>query len=260
MVKRDRWVTAVYTSEWGFLLHLPYFIDLEPAGQSRSAGHTPSYAFVTFVFVARLVCNAVCLHALYWQPEAAAAQILHLTVVSGLVIASVVLHLISYCHTRFHLAMHTPSLPAQPMLYAAAHFSLLNFVLDLPGHNVPAVTLSHLTIVLVNIVCAALLAFTALTVEPIQEAWWCYTSDDVRDYKYGMCPKPCAEDMRTQFCAGVNFDPVCHNAPATQCRVEDAIPHDILAEWTHIARQAMAAMAGLYLFTIKDKLVYYRTL
>jgi hypothetical protein len=257
----DKWTTAVYWSEVSYLVHLPFFINLSPKGYSHKT-HKPSGLFTALIFVARNIINVLVALLLYGShlnddiKEGHEHKGIGWTI-AILLIASTALYLVSYIHTRYHFMNLNRQAEIQIPIYVLSHFSLVNYCIDTPGYKVPTVKLSHFTIVAVNIIAVAIVAFDYFTVEPIQRAWWCYVGNDYENYIYGTCPPPnnnkdiFGHSTQSGICAA--FPPY----PYVDCTKEQ-ITNDVLAKQITWSKIALAFTMVIYIFSIVDKITYYK--
>lgn len=157
------------------------------------------------------------------------------------------LYLFTYLHHRLHYGLRK-HIPVDPLLYAVAHVSILNYILDLPGRRIPTAKLTHVLIVATNIVAAIVLIFTLHTITPIQRAWGCYDPqfvDDLSDYDRGMCPAD--EDSNAN---------ICTERPFVNCEVD--FGDNTFHKEIHYATQASMVALVLYALSIGDKLTFYK--
>ena len=166
------WYDAVFVSELGFFLHLPYWIDM-------SGTKAPRW-LLKYVMVIRVLLNGVAMSVLLSDGHAFVGWLL--------LAISAVLYFLTYviivARTRdFDVAV-------QPALYGLSHISATNFLFDTPGRNIRAVRLSHAVVAVGSPFVVAVLLFTTATVTPLSEAWGCYDPafiESLEDYKYGTC-------------------------------------------------------------------------
>ena len=209
---------ADHSAELGILLHLPHFIDHEPAHRKLK----------NVVFVVRMVCNA------------AAATILLLVddqsmVGWAMVLVSLAIHFLSFLISRFFVTAP----PIHPRLYRLAHVGLLNFVLDTPGRGIPTVRRSHSLIVVLSLVAVAALTFTWFLISPIQKAWHCYDPAyiaSLEDYRFGVC----------------DGGSICRRKEIN-CNDNSSI----FANEVHYTVQGMAILFTIHLAAVGPKIDYY---
>ena len=242
------WTTAVYTSEVGFLLHLPVFI------QYNDDAYTPSPNFTLGIFTTRMLIHAVALPLLLWDARdglwswQAADSILYGThSVLGwyLMAGSAFLYVVSYVHHLVHVAIRK-SHPIAPNLYAASHISILNFLFDLPGRGVSTCRVTHALVIIINLLAGAVLVATWFTATPLRAAWGCYDPafiHSLKDYNRGLCTK----DANAAICA---------ERPYTNC--EQNFERDMFNVILHGAIVAIAVSLVLYTMSLSAKFTFYR--
>lgn len=243
------WADAVFTSELGFLLHFPIF--LKYGTQQRPAG-----ALELFIFFARCGIHTIALPLLVWdarqdlwswQTLNSALHGTHSRTAWLLLLVSLGLYLLSYAIHKFKQPSKTVH-AVQPVLYGTAHVSVLNFLLDLPGRNVPTARRTHTLLVLVNLVAGSVLFVTYATATPLQKAWGCYQPSlirSLRDYNRGMCPGDPTSTAN-----------ICTERPYTNC--EEMFEVDVFGVVKHYAMQALTLGLIVYVFSISSKLSFYK--
>lgn len=171
----------------------------------------------------------------------------HSKVAWTLIAVSAGLYAFTYLHHRLHYALRK-HIPVDPTLYAIAHVSIVNFILDLPGRGIPSARFTHVLIVAINIVAAITLLFTLHTVTPIQKAWGCYDPQFVSglaDYDRGMCPVD--RDSNAN---------ICTERPYVNCEMD--FGDNTFHKEIHYATQAGMVALVLYALSIGDKLTFYK--
>ena len=165
---------------------------------------------------------------------------------SWMLLASFLLYVVQYLHMRHHLvriAIHYPGdietlLPRH--MYFVAHFSVVNFLLDLPDVNVPVTKFTRLFVVVTNLVAGSVLAVAVLLQEPMTLAWGCYPPyESYRNYDFGMCPRA-VDDPQDPL------PPVC-DQPGVECGIATQRWGNIFAHDIHIAAMALVASFIVYL-------------
>lgn len=243
------WADAVFTSELGFVLHLPIFIQYSGAPQ-------PASVVELFIFFTRLGLHSIALPLLVWDSRKtlwswetlnSALHGTHTHTAWTLLVVSFGLYLFAYAIHKYKRPSDTAH-AVQPVLYGTAHLSVLNFLLDLPGRNVPTARRSHTLLVLVNFVAGCVLFVVYATATPLQEAWGCYQPsliNSLRDYNRGLCPGDPTSTAN-----------ICTERPYTNC--EEMFEVDVFGKVKHYALQAITLGAVVYLFSVNSKLSFYK--
>lgn len=243
------WALAVFTSEIGFFLHFPIFIQY-------STDQRPAGILGLTLFFSRVFIHAIALPLLVWDARHDLWSWKTLNSVFWgtysrvgwyMLAASAGLYLIAYAlHVtqRSRLKVHV----VQPVLYGTAHVSVLNFLLDLPGRYVPTVKRSHTILVIVNLIAGLTLFLTHASAKPLQEAWGCYQPaliSSLRDYNRGMCPGDPTSTAN-----------ICTERPYTNC--EENFTVDVFAKEIHYATQAVVFGLIVYGISVGSKISFYK--
>jgi len=233
MSVKCNWVTAIYASELGYLLHLPFW--LPRAGERLGHGAAAALA------VARVALNAVALHLLLRDAEPTPTGVVRgvfgarehpWALAWVLLLASTGLYLISYLDTWGYKM-------TDPTLYRLSHLSMTNFVLDTPGGGIPAIRASHGVVVVGSVVVSAVVLFAWFVLAPIDDAWACYDpayTHTLSRYDKGTCAEPgiCAQ-------------------PGIDC----TRPASDFADTVHYAQLAFLALFLIHLSAVQLKIDYY---
>lgn len=210
----------MFVSEVGFLLHLPYWIDL-------SGTKAPRW-LLKYIMVARVLMNGVAASVLLLGGHA---------IVGWLLLAiSAVLYLVAYILVRAYT--REAEIMISPLLYTVCQVSVLNFLLDSSGRGIPEVRMSHALVAVGSPFVVAALAFTTVTITPLSEAWGCYDPafiQSLTDYKYGTCDQ--------DICANPRID--CTRKSLT------------FATASLAAEQAFVVLFIVYLLSIPAKIRHY---
>lgn len=281
-----KWLTALYTSEFFFLFHLPIFVELPIGAQKipskeafslisreqrtaylRSGYSPPSQWFQIVIFGLRSALNLACLVLIFYDLRKSkiwdGSDLHEVTeVFTGfkasigwyLFLASLGLYGISYCHQRYHLAYEESRNPGSVVvpqkLYWLSHLSVFNFSLDFPAAAVPSVQVTRALVCILNIIALIIVAFVTLFEERFIKAWGCYPPDtSIGDYKYGICP---AFYDRP-------YMPVC-TQPGIRCGREDESAHAAFQHSLMIAQMLLSVSVTFYILSVSPKLTYWRAI
>lgn len=233
------WYNPVFASEIGFLLHLPFWIDIY--SEKSSEHHQPNQKFRIAIAASRVVLNVVAIIC-FAVAKSAAANYVGL----GFLGASVILYIIAYLHIKFHARKKQVRL--QKWLFLASNISVINFALDYPGNRVPSVRITHYILLITNAIMSLIAAVIITAVVPIKEAWGCYSPEhypSLEDLNYGVCPKNVSQGI----CTGVK---------GIRCSDDIDKTADIMASLTHTLINVLFATIAVYLATAPKKLEYWQ--
>ena len=238
------WATAVFTSEIGFLLHFPIFLQYKKKPGLVALTIFFSRVFIHSIALPLLVWDArhdlwswKTLNSVFWGSYSSIGWTL-MAISAGLYGLAYALHV--FLRQKPH--------PLQPVLYGTAHVSLLNFLLDLPGRHVPTVKRSHALLVIVNFIAGLTLFITYATATPLQEAWGCYQPsliNSLRDYDRGLCPGDPTSTAN-----------ICTERPYTNC--EENFKVDVFAKEMHYAMQGVVFGLIVYGISVGSKISFYK--
>jgi len=264
---KKQWDTVVFTNEIAFLLHLPHWIN-------------PTHQKLIYL-VSRCLIHAIAIPLLIWDSinEPFSWKALesifngpHATAGWSLMAVSFIIYIISYLH-------HTLFTPPEhrkfnPNLFALAHISIINFILDRPvshprhprhplphpqipptnpnilhqGHNISTVNITRPIIKISQFIVGIVVAFIIITIVPLQNAWGCYDPafiSSIKDYNLGTCP--------TDHTA---HHEICTNYPIIKCDT-DFTP-SIFNDTIHYTSQILAVVVIIYLLETYDEITYFK--
>jgi len=170
-----------------------------------------------------------------------------------LLLASTILHLISYANHRYHL-VRTIDIDGNAEFPAAwfwlAQVSVINWFFDISGVGVPTVQWTHIFILLFNLTGTLVFVCILYFEEPLTLAWGCYApGTPIAELKYGLCPGYINNPQNAHT-------PVC-DQPGSRCGEE-------VIRWKTMYRHIMVeafyvvmASVALYATSIGAKINYY---
>lgn len=74
-------------------------------------------------------------------------------------------------------------------LFYGAHFSIINFGLDMCSNGIRNMRVQHVTSLVINAVAIFIVVIGLFLVDPYERAWKCYMTRDIYEYDEGMCPQ-----------------------------------------------------------------------
>jgi hypothetical protein len=172
-------------------------------------------------------------------------------------LASLFVHFVMYALHRTHLMRSLTSPEAfgtdamvQPVWYAAAHISIVNFAIYLPAWPVPAVRLSKYLVLILNATAGIVLVATVTLEHPMERAWGCYPpGTKLADLKFGLCPA-FSDNPQDAYAA------VC-TQPGVRCGFEELRWRNVMGHEISIASTLVSLSAIIYLTSIFDEIKYY---
>lgn len=194
------WLIPVYMSETGFLLNTPLIIAEERLYKPKpSKKQHPSKPWVQiWIFRIRIVLNTLAIYFFFSEVHHAAtlgwsdiARALFTSKNTHLgwycIYASAFLHFLGYVHIHHHLSQYyTPVFCTK--LYTLSQFSIVNFVLDLPGWFVPETESTRILIQIINICILPIFIFIFVNIERYIDCVGCFPSDwSIMDWDYAFC-------------------------------------------------------------------------
>jgi hypothetical protein len=177
---------------------------------------------------------------------------------SWFLMVSVILYFVQYAHYRHHLVRLATHYPGHPdtllprYIYILAHFSVINYVFDIPDIDVPTTKLSRIIIMTINLVAGSILAVALIIEEPFTEAWGCYPpGTSYVDLDSGMCPRFLDNPQDV-------LPPVC-TVPGAECGQEVVRWKHELSDSVHQAQMAVTIGVFVYLIlTIDSRIRFYK--
>jgi len=76
-------------------------------------------------------------------------------------------------------------------LFYGAHFSIINFALDMGSNGIKTMRIQHSFTIIINMLVVLIIAIGLMLVDPYERAWKCYPpyKRSVWDFDRGMCPQ-----------------------------------------------------------------------
>ena len=117
----------------------------------------------------------------------------HIRVTLAIVAASIYALEILFTYVRAKKRNINPNImtSSAKFLYYGAHFSIINFALDMCSSGIKTLRIQHILLIIANTVTVFIIVIGLFIVDPYQRAWNCYNPRErrVTDLKRGMCPQ-----------------------------------------------------------------------
>jgi hypothetical protein len=78
---------------------------------------------------------------------------------------------------------------AGKLLFYGAHFSIINFGIDMCSNGIKTMRIQHVVSIVANLVAISIVLVGLFLVDPYERAWKCYQTRDIYKYDEGLCPQ-----------------------------------------------------------------------